>query len=405
MICSEDELWLIEERQSWILELPEDAPLNVSMRDYLQKNDAILEIDNKAINHRPDLFSHIWVIREIKAISWEKLDVELENRDFNSLPDLWIKNEIPNVVARYIWLKAENVSNIETPEYIKEVLNSADIASKWLLIDITNYSLYLYGQPTHCFDADKIKWNIIIRYAKDWESFTALNDQEYKLSSEDIVIADQEKVLALWWVIWGKESSVSENTKNIVIEWAHFDQAVVRKTWKRLWVRTDSLNVFEKDIIKEMAIRWVSLIALELEKNIEWVSFTAYSDIYPSKQEEITIEFDLNFINKLIWKDYSREEALKILSNLWIEEKNNVLYVPYWRKDLNYKADIAEEIARIDWYDNIENTIPRINLWAIKQNNIYKIKNDSRNFFYKFMIFWYVYIFFCLRRINAKNGF
>lgn len=103
------------------------------------------------------------------------------------------KNQIPEVVARYIWLKAEGVSNIESPDYIKEVLASAEVATKWLLVDITNYSLYLYGQPTHCFDADKIKWNIIIRYAKAWEKFVALNDSEYELTWEDIVIADSEK--------------------------------------------------------------------------------------------------------------------------------------------------------------------------------------------------------------------
>lgn len=90
---------------------------------------------------------------------------------------------------------------------------SSDIASKWLLIDLSNYSLYLYGQPTHCFDADKIEWNITIRYARAWEKFVALNDSEYELSSEDIVIADDKKILALGWVIGWKSSAVSNTTK------------------------------------------------------------------------------------------------------------------------------------------------------------------------------------------------
>lgn len=381
MICSEDELWLIKERQTGILELPADAPLDTSMRDYLWKNDAVLEIDNKAINHRPDLFSHIWVIREIYAINWKRFDFEYENRDFSKLKDLWIKNEITDVVKRYIGLKIENVTNIETADYIKKVLNSAEINSKGLLIDISNYSLYLYGQPTHCFDADKIKWNITIRFAKDWEKFLALNDNTYELSSEDIVIADSDKVLALWWIIWWKESSVTDGTKNIVVEWAHFDQAIIRKTGKRLWVRTDSLNVFEKDILPDMAIRWVSLIASELEKNLEWIKITNFSDIYSEKQKIVEVPFDLEYINNLIGKKYSKNETLNILNNLWIEEKNNILTIPFWRKDLNFKSDIAEEIARIDWYDNIESTVPRINLWAVVQTNTYKIKNDSRNYF------------------------
>lgn len=380
MICSEDELGLIEERQAGILELPEDAPLWVSMRDYLWKNDAILEVDNKAINHRPDLFSHIWIIREIQAINGKKFDFEYEKKDFSSLPDLWIKNEIPELVSRYIWLKVENVANIETPEYIKQVLSSAWVASKWLLVDLSNYSLYLYGQPTHIFDADKIDGNIVVRKAKSWEKFLALNDTEYELDENDIVIADNSSILALAWIIWWKNSAVSENTKNIVIESAHFDQAVLRITWKKLWIRTDALNIFEKDILNEMQICWVSLIASEIEKYFSDAKFVAFSDIYPKKQEKIFIDFDLDFINNLIWKKYEKSEVLNILENLGIKLNWEKLEIPFWRKDLVYKADIAEEIARISGYDNIEATIPRLDLWAVTQTNTYKIKNEVRDF-------------------------
>ena len=234
MICSEDELGMTDVRQEGILELPEDAPLGISMREYLQKNDAILEIDNKAINHRPDLFSHIGIAREIAAIKGEKFNYQLAHRDFSNLQELQINNEISQHVSRYSALKIENAENISTPEYIKQVLNSADIASKGLLIDISNYSLYLYGQPTHCFDADKITGNITIRFAKDGEKFLALNDNEYELNSEDIVIADDNQVLALGGVIGGKDSAVSDTTKNIIVESAHFDQAIIRKTGKKL---------------------------------------------------------------------------------------------------------------------------------------------------------------------------
>ncbi len=381
MICSEDELWLKEERQKWIMILPKDAKLWISMRKYLEKDDYILEIDNKAINHRPDLFSHIWIIRELYAINWEKFNYNYENKDFSSLPSLNIENLIPDDVTRYKWLKIENVKNIDSPIYIKDILNSASIASKWLLIDISNYSLYLYWQPTHCFDADKIKWNIIIRYAEDWEKFIALDNNEYKLSKNDIVISDNAWIIALWWIIWWKRASVTNNTTNIIVESAHFNQATVRKTWKRLWIRTDSLNIFEKDIVNWIQHSAMSLIVKELETNLKDIKLTWYSDIYPIKQKEINIDFDLDFINNLIWKDYSENKALTILDNLWIKYKNWTLIIPFWRKDLNFKADIAEEIARIDWYDKIKATIPKINLWAVLQTNIYNLKKETRNFF------------------------
>lgn len=381
MICSEDELGLIEERQEWIMELPLDAPLGMCVREYFEKNDAILEIDNKAINHRPDLFSHIWIAREIAAISWETLNYSYAKKDFSSLEDLWIINQIPKEVSRYTGLKITWVSNMATPEYIKQVLDSAEVTSKGLLVDISNYSLYLYGQPTHCFDADSISWNITIRKATQDEKFTALNDVEYTLSPSDIVIADSSWVIALGGIIWGKKSAVSDTTTSIIVESAHFDQAIIRQTWKRLWIRTDALNVFEKDIVNGMQDAAMSLIAQELKKNIPTLSLQAYSDVYPNPQKIVTIDFDLTYINNLIGAEYSTTQVENILQNLGIQIEKNTLIIPFWRKDLNNKADIAEEIARIVGYDTIVSTIPRINLWAVIQSDHYRLKNDVRDFF------------------------
>lgn len=381
MICSEDELWLVKERQEWILELPKDAPLWMNFAKYIGQNDIFLEVDNKAINHRPDMFSHIWVAREVAAIRWNKLNYEYSKRDFTNLNDLWVIVEDTNAINRYKCIKIENVSNIESPDYIKHVLTSASVASKWLLIDISNYSLYLYWQPIHCFDADKVDWNVIVRFAKNWESFVALDDKEYKLSSEDIVIADEKKILWLWWIIGSKSSAVSDSTKNILVESAHFNQSMLRKTWKRLWIRTDALNVYEKDITNFIQDAWAALVVNELEKFFPDMKIVSHSDIYPIKQKEIRIEFDLDFINKLIWKAFLEDEVLKILDNLWIKKEWDVLIIPLWRKDLNYIADIAEEIARITWYDKIEATLPKLESWAITQSNTYKIKEATKNFF------------------------
>lgn len=197
MICSEDELGLTDIRQDGIMELPDDAPLGTCAKDYFDFGDIILEVDNKAINHRPDLFSHIGIAREIEAINGKKLPYDMTRKDFSHLPDLGIKNEIPQVVKRYMGLKVSGVSNIDSPEYVLDILKSHDIEPRGLLVDITNYSLYLYGQPTHCFDSDKLTGNIHIRYAKDRESFTALNDKTYSLLPTDIVIADDAGVIAL----------------------------------------------------------------------------------------------------------------------------------------------------------------------------------------------------------------
>ncbi len=386
MICASEEIGLKDmfpaNDEKEIMDLSSiEAKTGTPLAELLWKDDEILEVDNKAINHRPDLFSHIWIIREVFAINNENFDYKYESFDFSSLDKLSLKNDITNLVSRYLAVRVENVSNIKSPDYIKQVISSAEIDSKWLLIDLSNYSLYLYGQPTHLFDADKISWNITIRLANSGEKFVALNDKEYELSSEDIVIADDEKILALWGIIWWKSSSVDDNTKNVIIESAHFDQATIRKTWKRLWVRTDSLNVFEKDLVNEMQTYWAALIINEINKNITDSKVVSFEDLYPNKQEVKEIDFDLDYINRLIWKNYSKEEVLSILKNLWIELENDKLIIPFWRKDLSYKSDIAEEIARISGYNNIESTIPEINMWAVIQNNTYKIKKETKDFF------------------------
>lgn len=386
MICASEEIWLKArfpaKDEKEILDLSFiEAKIWTNLAEVLGEDDEIIEIDNKWINHRPDMFSYIWLARELAVINWQKIWIDYEKNDFSSEKDLGIKNEIPEVVKRYIWLKIIWVENIDSTEEIKSVVEASWNNSKWLLVDISNYSLYLYGQPTHCFDADEIIGQITIRYAKNDEEFIALDGKTYKLSDEDIVIADSEKVLALGWVIGWALSAVSDNTKNIIIEWANFNSKTVRKTGRRHGIRTDSLNVFEKDIPADLAIYWVSLIFRKLKENFPDLKIEWFSDIYPKKQDKIKVPFDLDFTNNLLGTNYWDIESLEVLKSLWLILNWKELVVPFYRTDLHYKADISEEVARIKWLNNVETTIPRITLWAIIQDNIYKLKNDVREFF------------------------
>jgi len=385
MICAAEEIWLKDEfpsqSETEILDITSfKAKAWTPLDEVLWKDDVILEIDNKAINHRPDLFSHIGIAREISAIAGKKLDYEHAKKSFSHLEELVIKNDIPQAVKRYMGLKVSWVTNIPSPDYVKEVLRSHDIESKWILVDITNYSLYLYGQPTHCFDADTLVWDMHIRFAKNEEAFEALNGKKYTLSDSDIVIADSEKVLALGWVIGWKSSAVSDTTRNIIIESAWFDQAILRQTWKRLGLRTDALNVFEKDLVVDLRDIGPSLIIQELEKHIPNLELQTFNDVYPVKEVQKTIPFYPDFISKLLGKKYSKEEILTILERVWIELIGEELQTPLWRKDLTNIADIAEEVARLDGYSKIEMTIPRVNIGAVTQSPIYTAKRDIRNY-------------------------
>ena len=404
MLCSEDELGMTTERQAGIFILPDDAPMGTCMRDYLGKNDAILEVDNKAINHRPDLFSHVGVARELAAIYESDFDYQYASQDFSSLSTLKLDNKITDVVNRYMALKVSSVSNVASNENILDILSSADAAVKWLLVDVSNYSLYLYWQPAHCFDADKLDGDITVRYATGDEIFIGLDDKTYKLQTTDIVIADNSSVIALGGIMGAKHSAVSDTTTNIIIEAAHFDQAVVRRTGKNLGIRTDSLNVFEKDLLPTMTEKALALIVAELEKACPDMKLEAFADSYTQAQADVSIDLDVDFISRLIGHEYKNDNVIAICGRLWIKNNTGKLEVPFWRRDLAYKADIAEEVARIDGFDHIAMTVPKINTGAVIQSNMYKLKNEAREFFTGRGFFdMYTYSFVC-EEIMQKVG-
>jgi phenylalanyl-tRNA synthetase beta chain len=188
-------------------------------------------------------------------------------------------------------------------------------------------------------------------------------------------------VLALAGVIGGRDSAVSESTKNIVIESAQFPGEILRHTGRRLGIRTDALNIFEKNIPTGLQSKGVTLIYQTLKEIFPNLVADAYGDSYPVKQTEIFIPYDRVFTNNLIGADYSDEKIMAILKLLGIEVKEGKCMIPFWRTDMKYKADIAEEIARIDGYHHIENTVPRINLGAITQDPQYYLKQETRSFF------------------------
>lgn len=382
MVCADEELGTSYTNE-WLIRFSWDTPLGIPAIEIILWwiPDSILEIDNKAINHRPDMFSYMGVMRELATINEKDFYLEYEQVDFSKEKPYKIENQIPELVKRYIALSISWVENRESPKEIKEFIETIWNNSKWILVDITNYSLSFYWQPTHCFDKDKVKGAIVIRFAKLWEKFLALDNKEYELDEKDIVIADNEKILALGWIIGGKESSVSETTRNIVLESANFPWDILRYTGRRLGIRTDALNLFEKNIPVSFADKWASLIYKTIKNIFPLATIESYGESYPKKEELVKVPYDLNFINKLIWASYKDEQVIAILKRLGIEKQGSELLVPFWRSDIKFKADIAEEIARIDGYDKIIPTITDINLWAIKQDNIYTLKGDTRKFF------------------------
>ncbi|MDD3120502.1 MAG: phenylalanine--tRNA ligase subunit beta, partial [Candidatus Gracilibacteria bacterium] len=260
---------------------------------------------------------------------------------------------------------------------------------KYDIVDITNWLLVEFGQPTHAFDADKIEGSITVRQALNGEKINALNGDTYELKDSDIVIADDKKILAIAGIMGGIDSAVTETTKNVCFEIATFDATTVRLTATRIGLRTDASARYEKSLDpllnKPAFYRIIDLMKF-LGKNSTISGKSEYIDT--NKINKIEIEVSFEFINRKLGKEISVETCKKILSKLGFEiikesEKSLTLKVPSWRatKDISIKEDIVEEIGRIYGYENIEEKAIFGPFEVASKNKDIEIKNKIVNYF------------------------
>ncbi len=252
MLCAEDELGLGPDHAG-ILILDEQAKIGEPISNVLGLSDTILEIENKSITHRPDLFSHWGFAREIFALLGKQFlpdlpkvnlaDKKLANKSLN------IKVENNQLCPAYFAIRLTNIQVKPSPRWLQQRLNAIGIKSINQIVDITNYVMAEIGQPLHAFDADKLTdGKIIIRLAKQGEKIIALDQQTYRLSANNLVIADNKKAIALAGIIGGDSSKIDANTKNIILESANFDPVNIRRTSRQFNLRTESAIRFEKGL-------------------------------------------------------------------------------------------------------------------------------------------------------------
>ncbi len=377
MICSLDELGLQEERAEGIFRL-EDAysedflesrlgtpfgelPLEIPGLDgktfFATLNDVVFEIDNKFITNRPDLFSVEGNAREFSALF--DLPFRPYEAELPKVANLDVKIESDRVLA-YRLVSVKNVSAKESPFAIRVLLGRADGNPKLDLVDMTNYVMTELGQPMHAFDADKVEGTVSVRLAKQGESLLALDGKEYALTPEDLVIADDKKVLAIAGVIGGAESAVSASTKNLLIESATFDPVSVRLTAVRTGCRTDASTRYEKSLDPLLTGRAVSR-TLDLLKYFgnDFVVESAFDYLDASRVNDISISLELPFVASKLGVDIPNAEVSRILSKLGFAHEISgtrlSVKVPSWRatKDVSIAEDVVEELGRVYGYDKI----------------------------------------------------
>ena len=321
-------------------------------------------IDFEITSNRPDCFSIEGLGRET-AVSLGKefknprknID-ELKVEDKKEIEGLTVDIEAPDLCYRYIARGVKNVKIGQSPDWMKRRLKACGIRSINNIVDITNYVMLEMGQPMHAFDINSIDGkHITVRRAKNGEKITTLDEQERELDENNLVIADDKKAVAIAGVMGGLNSEIEEDTETVVFESAVFYGGSVRKTAKKVGLRTESSSRFEKGLSAENALRAINR-AVELVELIgAGEAVDGKIDVYPTKQKINEIKLDVERINSLLGINLSKEEMISILEKLEIKVENDVVIAPYFRMDIECLADLAEEVVRIYGYDKLETTL------------------------------------------------
>ena len=382
MICGATEVYLSElfppKNEKEIVDLTGlDVKPGENISDALNLGDTILEIDNKSLSNRPDLWGHYGIARELSVIYNVPLK-ELEIDKPDGLPEYKVSIEEKDKCKRYAAVKIEGVNTKESPSWMKTLITNAGMRPINAIVDITNYVMMAVGQPTHAFDSTHVEGEkIVVRNARENEKLLLLDNNELDLTTDDLVICDESSPLALAGIRGGKKDSILPETTSVVLEVANFSATAIRKTGKRFTEKTDASIRYEKGIDTQRVDLGISL-ALELFKEIFPQSkIVAFKDEYLEATPNNVIDVTKKFLDDRLGKVISNEEITRILTGLGYEVSfDNDTYhvvVPTFRStgDVTLKDDVMGDIARLLGYDSFEKKPLTINFeHAVLQNDV-----------------------------------
>ena len=321
-------------------------------------------IDFEITPNRPDCFSIEGLGRETAASLGKEfknprknLD-ELKVEDKKEIEGLKVDITAPDLCYRYIARVVKNVKIVPSPEWMVRRLKACGIRSINNIVDITNYVMLELGQPMHAFDINSIEGkHITVRRAKNGEKITTLDGQERELNEDNLVIADDKKPVAIAGVMGGENSEIEKSTKTVVFESAVFYGGSVRKTAKKVGLRTEASSRYEKGLSSENAIRAINRAVELVELLGAGEAVDGKVDVYRTKEKINKIKLNVERINELLGTNISEKEMIEILGRLDIKVEDGFAIAPYFRMDLEFVADIAEEIARFYGYDKLDTTL------------------------------------------------
>ena len=368
MLCGASEIDLVDDIDG-LLELPADAPIGVDIREYLGLDNQILDIS--ITPNRGDCFSVRGIAREIAVIN----SMTMQPPEINSVKDAAANSSFatPTVIVnatkqcpRYLLQAISDIDrSITTPKWLTDRLVQSGLRSHNFLVDVTNYVLMELGQPLHAFDADTIVGNMVVRLAETDESFALLNDQTVTLTGDELVIADDQGILALAGIMGGKRSSVTDSTTNIVLESAFFNPLAIAARARRFGLHTDASQRFERGVDFELPAlalaRATDLITSIANGKAGQTITIEHSDQLPARD---AIILPITKVKEVLGIEMGVDTMLRILTQLGfkVAQQDNTLLCtpPSYRFDMSIKEDLIEELARLYGYDNIPSVLPHL---------------------------------------------
>ena len=366
MICGAVEIGLSDlfpaDGEAVILDLSDfDAPAGTPLADALEQNDIILEIDNKSMTNRPDLWGHYGIAREIAALydlpmtQFPHFDRNVENTS-----GFHVTVEDAERCPRMTGTQIENVCVKPAPYWMQVRIWKTGMRPINALVDITNYVMLATGQPSHAYDSDHIAGHIIVRRAKAGETLTLLNGKELPLSTDDLTIADDAGIVGLAGVMGGAKDSILPTTSKVILEIANFQAAGIRRTALRYDNRTEASARYEKAIDPERCDQALDLSMQLFSDLYPEMKVTGLVDEYPRHLKQAEIDVPLSWLERRLGKRLSPDEIkhkMELLGyGITFNGDNMHVVVPTWRStgDVSIQADIMEEVARMYGYENFE---------------------------------------------------
>ncbi len=365
MICGAVEIGLSDlfptKEETHILDLSDfDAPAGTPLADALELNDIILEIDNKSMTNRPDLWGHYGIARELAALYGLPLKPIAPYRSDVGQGSLTVTVEDTERCPRYVAASIENLYVKPATYKMQSRIWKVGMRPINALVDVTNYVMLATGQPTHAFDSDHIAGHIIVRRAAEGEKLLLLNGKELPLSTDDLVIADDAGAVGLAGVMGGAKDSILPETSRVILEVANFDAKGIRRTALRYDNRTEASARYEKAIDPERCDQALAMSMALFAELYPEMKVTGLSDLYPKHLENAEIDVTLSWLERRLGKSLTPDDVkhkMELLGyQVTFDGDNMHVVVPTWRStgDVSIKADIMEEVARMYGYENFE---------------------------------------------------